>query len=191
MKQATKASTIIFLVIILFVIGSFLSLRKIKRFSEREVNSFISCVAAGLPVLESFPRKCTDTEGKVYIEEVTPPTNAITNPKVHVYFPTPGTTVSTPIAFSGEARGSWFFEGSFPVEVRNITGKTIAKSNAVTRDEWITEEFVSFEGDILLLPQTPSGPLFLVLKKDNSSGDPTKDEEVIVPVNYVGVRSPR
>ncbi len=187
-NKISRASMILIVTIVLFIIGTYFSLKKINRSIEGPTDSFISCVANGFPVLESFPRKCTDADGNAYIEEVTPPLNAITNEKVHVYYPVPGTSVNTPISFSGEARGTWFFEGSFPVEVRNITGKTIARSHAEAKGEWMTEEFVRFEGDILLLQQTPAGPLFLVLKKDNPSGDPTRDEEVVIPINYLGLK---
>ncbi len=184
--KVSKASIILILMIVFFVLATYFSLKTINRSVDGPVDSFISCVSAGFPVLESFPRKCTDDSGKSYIEEVIPPINAITNEKVHVFYPVPGTAVDTPISFSGEARGTWFFEASFPVEVRNITGKTIARSHAEAKGEWMTEDFVRFEGDILLLPQTPAGQLFLVLQKDNPSGDPDKDEEVVIPINYFG-----
>ena len=34
------------------------------------VNDFESCVAAGNPVQESFPRRCADADGNVYVESL-------------------------------------------------------------------------------------------------------------------------
>lgn len=36
-----------------------------------EINSFGECAAAGFPVMESYPRQCRNSEGNVFVEEIT------------------------------------------------------------------------------------------------------------------------
>ncbi|MFZ3019937.1 MAG: Gmad2 immunoglobulin-like domain-containing protein [Minisyncoccia bacterium] len=185
MQTINKSSTILFLVIIIFVIGSFASLKKIGKIGTASIDNFESCIKAGYPVQESFPRTCTDDAGNSYVESLNAMTGAITNEKVHVFFPTPGIVVATPISFSGEAKGNWYFEGSFPVEVRDLTGKVVARAVARSEGDWMTDKFVPFEDEIAVPLSVDTGNLFLVLKKDNPSGDPERDEEVVIPIKYI------
>ncbi len=175
----------VFLIVLLFIAGSFASLNALKKRGEAPVTSFLSCAEAGFPVEESFPRRCRDASGNVFTEDVGTPSGSITNEKVRVFFPTPGASVGPVISFSGQARGTWYFEASFPVELRSATGSVIAIVPAQAQGEWMTTEFVPFEGSIDVPEGTAGGTLFFVLKKDNPSGDPARDEEVVIPVNYI------
>ncbi len=180
-----RSTLILIAVIIIFAAGFLVSLRKIGKIGQSKVDSFGSCISAGFPVVESFPRKCIDGTGNTFVEEIKPPENAITNEKVHVFYPTPGIVVASPIPFSGEARGAWYFEGTFPVEVEDLNGRTVAKSIARASKSWTTENFVPFD-DVIAVPlSVDTGNLLLVFKKDNPSGDPTKDEKVVIPIKYV------
>lgn len=185
MKNTHKSSIILIAVIIIFVAGFIASLRKIGELGISKVDSFQTCLDAGFPVQESFPRGCIDGAGNSYIETASSTLNAITNEKVHMFYPTPGIAVASPISFSGEARGSWYFEGSFPVEVRDLNGKTVARAVAHAGSEWMTDNFVSFD-DVIVVPlSVDTGNLLLVLKKDNPSGDAIRDEEVVIPIKYI------
>lgn len=185
MLKANKSHFILLLVIIIFIAGFIVSLNKIKTLGVQEIDSFEKCASAGFPVKESFPRSCTDGNGNSFTENVPLPKNAITNEKVHVFYPTPGTILASPISFSGEAKGSWYFEGSFPVEVRDSTGKTVAKAVAHANSKWMTDKFVPFD-DVIAVPlRVDTGDLYLVLKRDNPSGDPKNNEEVVIPIKYI------
>jgi len=59
--------------------------------------------------------------------------------------PRPNQTVSSPLTITGEARGYWYFEASFPVFLVDWDGKIIAQGIATAKDNWMTEEFVPFE----------------------------------------------
>ena len=50
---------------------------------------------------------------------------------IHVTTPLPNANISSPLVISGEARGNWFFEGSFPVLLTDWDGKVIAQGVAV------------------------------------------------------------
>jgi hypothetical protein len=93
--------------------------------------------------------------------------------------------VSSPLLVAGEARGRWFFEGSFPMRVRDGNGQMIGEGYVTAQGEWMTPDFVPFRGEIRFeRPSTEAGTL--ILKRANASGLPQHDEEVVV-----GIRSAR
>lgn len=97
--------------------------------------------------------------------------------------PAAGQQISSPVIITGEARGNWFFEASFPVEVRNAQEQVIGRGIAQTKANWMTSDFVPFSATIAFdAPGTSAG--FLVLKKDNPSGLPQNDDEVRIFVTY-------
>jgi len=81
----------------------------------------------------------------------------------------------------GKARGQWFFEASFPVEVLDNQGKSLASGIAQAQGDWMTTEFVLFKADIKI-PESYTGPAIIVLKKDNPSGTPENDASVSFPI---------
>jgi hypothetical protein len=80
----------------------------------------------------------------------------------------------------GEARGNWFFEASFPLQVRDPNNTLVGQGIAMTTDNWMTTEFVSFEGKVIV--ENYSGPADLVLLKDNPSGLPENDDAVLFEI---------
>jgi hypothetical protein len=92
--------------------------------------------------------------------------------------PTEGATISSPLKVTGRARGSWFFEASFPVILTDWDGKIIAQAPAQAKGDWMTTDWVDFE---VTLSFTNPGAVVssrgaLILKKDNPSGLPEHDD---------------
>jgi hypothetical protein len=81
------------------------------------------------------------------------------------------------------ARGNWFFEGSFPVELVDDSGD-LAQTIATAKGDWMTDAFVPFEAT-LQIPKNLAGPATLILKRDNPSGLPDYDRSISIPV-FVG-----
>lgn len=97
--------------------------------------------------------------------------------------PFSNTIVSSPLTLLGKARGMWYFEASFPVELYDANGNLIATSIATAEGEWMTEEFVPFTSTVTFdNPVTDTG--VLVLKKDNPSGDPERDDSLTLKVRF-------
>lgn len=92
--------------------------------------------------------------------------------------------VSSALHLEGEARGTWFFEASFPVVVYDKKGNTIGSGYAEATDNWMTEEFVPFKAD-LVLTSVVAGPGTIELKKDNPSGNPELDKSLYVPITLL------
>ncbi len=91
--------------------------------------------------------------------------------------------VQSPLIITGTARGFWFFEASFPMQVEDEKGTILGIGIAQAQGEWMTENFVSFSGTIKFNHAGASRG-FLVLKKDNPSGLPQHDKEMRIPVRF-------
>jgi hypothetical protein len=114
----------------------------------------------------------------------TPATTASITDLIMVETPTKGATITSPLTITGSARGTWYFEASFPVELRDASGKIIAQHYAEAQSEWMTTDFVVFKST-LTFPKQPAGSTgMLILRKDNPSGLPEHDRSVEIPVKF-------
>lgn len=100
---------------------------------------------------------------------------------IQVTTPFPGAVVGKQFSIIGSARGVWFFEGSFPIEIDGANGAPIARAIAKANGDWMTNAFVPFTASITL-PDTYIGPATVLLKKDNPSGLTEKDALVAFPI---------
>lgn len=97
--------------------------------------------------------------------------------------PLPGSTVSSPVSISGKARGSWFFEASAPVEVKDSVGNIVGRGTIAAQGDWQTTEYVPFTAKLSFTkPATKTGTL--ILKNDNPSGDPARQKTLEIPVSF-------
>lgn len=110
-----------------------------------------------------------------------PVAQPFTSENVKVDEPLPNALVPKTFRVAGEARGTWYFEASFPVQVRdpdnNVVGQGIAQAGA----DWTTTEFVPFVAWPVVVTDY-SGPAMLVLLKDNPSGLPENEDSVEFPI---------
>lgn len=157
------------------------------------VNSFEECASAGYPVLESFPEQCRTPDGRTFTRGTsTPPaatTTATSSPAsgnenlIRVTNIAANQEITSPLTIRGEARGNWYFEASFPVELRDGNGKLIAQVPAQAIGEWMTTEFVPFSVALTFAkPTTATGTL--ILHNDNPSGLPENDRWISIPVRF-------
>ncbi len=95
-------------------------------------------------------------------------------------------TITSPVTITGKARGTWFFEASFPVNIVNWDGLIIGEGIAEAVGEWMTEDFVPFKATITytLPADTPYLRGAIILKKDNPSGLPEHDDALEVPIMF-------
>jgi hypothetical protein len=98
--------------------------------------------------------------------------------------PLPRSVVASPIVVKGRARGTWFFEGSFPIELTDANGVVLAKVPATALDAWMTDEYVRFSASISYeLPSTATSRQgYLILRKDNPSREAKFDNALTLPV---------
>lgn len=97
--------------------------------------------------------------------------------------PKPNDEISSPLVISGEARGTWFFEATFPIKLLDADGMAIAVGHASAGSDWMTTEFVPFGATFeFTAPSTATGTL--VLEKDNPSGLAEHDDAIRIPVRF-------
>lgn len=142
------------------------------------VDSFDACVAAGLPVMESYPEQCRTPDGRTFSRIVEEALIEVTDPQ-------PGDDVGGTFLIEGRARGMWYFEASFPVDLLDGDGNVIASVPAQALSDWMTEEFVPFQATLTVPASAFAQDGELVLRKANASGLPEHDDEVRVPVRIV------
>ena len=112
----------------------------------------------------------------------TPPTaEPFESENVKIVSPLPGARVAKTFTVTGQARGTWYFEASFPVMVRDMNDVVLASTFAQAQGEWMTPEFVPFTSSVSVTGAY-SGPATLVLLKDNPSGLPENDDSVSIPI---------
>lgn len=91
--------------------------------------------------------------------------------------------ISSPVIVRGVARGQWYFEASFPIQVLDEDGTILGSGIGQAQGEWTTTDFVPFTGEInFTKPKGQNGSI--VFKKDNPSGLPANDDSVSIPVNF-------
>jgi eight-cysteine-cluster-containing protein len=88
-----KSSQILLYIILVLVLSTvaaalYSSYKQSSSLHQPRVTDFVSCAAAGYPVMESYPRQCASPDGRSFYEQVTLPINA-------------SSTVSTPTAADG------------------------------------------------------------------------------------------
>lgn len=111
------------------------------------------------------------------------PDQGTTDERIHLWQPSPNDTVTSPLKVTGEARGTWYFEASFPVKLTDTNGTVIATGIAQAQSDWMTEEFVPFEAQLeFTTPQTDTGTL--ILQRDNPSSLPEHDASISIPVRF-------
>ena len=178
MKKLPSIAIIIVLVIIGFGIGWKITK---KETPAPTVLNFTECLNAGNIVRESYPRQC-QYNGQVFVEDVG---NELEKTDlIRIDSPRPNQTVKSPLVITGEARGNWFFEASFPVFLTDWDGRIIAEGIATAKSEWMTTEFVPYEATLtfLLDDEIYSNRGTLILQKDNPSGLPEHDDALEIPV---------
>ncbi len=96
--------------------------------------------------------------------------------------PAPGERISAPFKVTGKARGSWYFEGDFPLLLTDAVERVLAQGFATAQSPWMTQEWVPFAGALDLQKSPAQGWGWLILKKDNPSDRPELDDAVAIPV---------
>lgn len=100
--------------------------------------------------------------------------------------PLPGSKVNNSIIIRGAARGNWYFEASFPVQVVDAEGRVLAQGIAEAQSNWMTTDYVPFIANLQIgkILIAPGAPLRIILTKDNPSGLPENDDSTSFGVIY-------
>ncbi|MDD3190145.1 MAG: Gmad2 immunoglobulin-like domain-containing protein [Candidatus Pacebacteria bacterium] len=146
------------------------------------VASFEECLNAGYEIMESYPRQCRTPDGEIFVEEVIPDKEDKSD-LIRVDNVQPNDLISSPLKVTGEARGTWFFEGSFPVRIYDKDKNELGVAVAQAKADWMTTDFVPFEV-VLRFKNTAWGKGSLVFEKENPSDIREYDDSLEVPVDF-------
>lgn len=206
--QRSSLYTFIFIAIIILLIIVGILIFDIGRRqppSYASIASFEECEQAGFPVLESYPPQCTTPDGRTFTGTTSTATSTQIQTQtssmlpqsgptvigtstpitdlIHITNPAPNATVVSPVAINGLARGSFFFEASFPIKVVDAHGTVIGQGAAQAQGDWTITTFVPFTAAIMYTtPTTATGSL--IFMNDNPSGDPARSIQVIIPITF-------
>jgi len=129
-----------------------------------------------------FPKKesaspSPDVSGEIYYSNTS-------GDEIILEDPFPGKIITSPMTITGQARGFWFFEASAPVILTDWNGRIIAEGVIQAKGDWMTNDFVPFEGTLTF--ETPSyGDIgSLILRNDNPSGLPANDKAIEISIRY-------
>jgi len=90
--------------------------------------------------------------------------------------------VSNPIKIEGKARGGWYFEATFPIQLVDADGNIITSTVGRAESDWATTSFVNFTAELNYDNASSTGPALIVLNKDNPSGNPDFDQSIFIPI---------
>lgn len=137
---------------------------------------FYEC-AKYFPVIESYPRRCTNKSGMVFTEDIG--NAAQLQGEITVSTPRPGDTVSSPLFIRGSALAEWFDETTILVEALSANGTVLGKKLLDAKKAIVAEKNYSFEGSVSFgEPAFGSSGTIVIYK----AGSPA--EELRIPVRF-------
>ncbi len=177
MKKNSVFISVLAVAILLFGAWAYYGTQK----TYRAITTYQECVSAGFPVMESYPEQCRTPDGRTFLHEITTGSNY--SDFIHVNL-SAGSELRSPAVITGEARGGWYFEASFPVKLVDAAGQVLAQAPAQAQGDWMTNEFVPFTVTLpfIIAPSTKTGTV--IFANDNPSGLPENDKEVRVAVRF-------
>ena len=175
MKVRLGVASIIAVLLVGFTVYFFYQQERVKA-----ISNFEEC-AKYFPVMESYPSRCVTSDGRSFTQDIGNELEYAD--EIRIEAPRPNQTISSPLRIAGRARGSWYFEADFPVELVDGNDKSLVISYAQAQGEWMTSEFVPFEGKIIFQkPTTQSGTF--IIRNANPSGLAENQKELRVPVKF-------
>ena len=103
---------------------------------------------------------------------------------IEIYSLTPNSEISSPLIITGQARGGWYFEATFPIQLTTVHGLVLGNTYAQAQGDWMTENFVPFSAtlDFTLPVDIDQGEI--IFEKANPSGLPEHGVEYRIPIKF-------
>ena len=103
---------------------------------------------------------------------------------IRVQSPIEGEIITSPFKVKGEAVGFWYFEADFPVRLYDDKDSLLATSIAMAQGEWMTENFVPFETELVFKVPKGSKSGKLVFERSNPSDMREHDRSLTIPIKF-------
>ncbi|MCL5073894.1 MAG: Gmad2 immunoglobulin-like domain-containing protein [Actinobacteria bacterium] len=178
MKKVTNFEIIIVILSIVAIIGlSFVGCKQAIPVTTTAATTAVTTAATTAAITSAT------TAAETSAKETETTVKDTTSDQIKVTKPTPNQLIQSPLIVEGEARGTWFFEATFPVKLLDANGNIIASNPAQAQGDWMTEGFVPFKVQLdFVRPATDTG--VLILQKDNPSGLSENDAKIEIPVRF-------
>lgn len=154
--------------------------------SEKERGTLGTLYSSDAEASSAYPPQCIDGAGNHFTQNIG--NELQVEDRIRIDAPRPNAMIASPLAISGEARGYWFFEASFPVVLTDWDGRIIAEGHATAGDDWMVEDFVPFTAELTFEKPEDIGDFSkrgtLILKRDNPSGLPENDAALEIPIVF-------
>jgi hypothetical protein len=148
---------------------------------EKELASLSELFENGITVSENERKDQVQSDKLLDLEK----NEIATLPRsVELISPQEYEVIRSPYKVLGFASGTWYFEASFPIVLRASDGTILAETYAQAQSDWMTEDLVPFVSELIF----DSGDYLegkLVIIKDNPSGLPEYDAQIVYPVRFV------
>jgi hypothetical protein len=105
-------------------------------------------------------------------------TSVATSPYIDALLTT-STLSASSTELTGMASGTWYFEASFPIEVRDTSNQLLETLIATATTAWMTTALVPFTAPFVAANYSGQTIKF-ILKKDNPSGEPANDGSITI-----------
>lgn len=99
-----------------------------------------------------------------------------------VSYPWPDNKIENTFTIRGQAKGFWFFEGSFPFEIYDKDDNLLLQSYVRAQRGWMTDDWVPFKADVDIVPTNKRG--YIIFKRNNPSGLPEYDDSYYVHIRF-------
>ncbi len=94
----------------------------------------------------------------------------------------PHNTIASPLIIKGVARGSWFFEATFPVKLVAEDGTLLASGIAKADGDWKTDAFIPFHSQLIFTSIGHTGGI-ITFERGNNFGN-EKNRGFNIPVSF-------
>lgn len=144
----------------------------------RAADSFERCAGLGFPVMESYPSQCR--AGNKNFVQIIPQTGLI------VQTPQANAVITSPLVVSGYVDGTDYwtgFEGQVgTVRLLDGNGNQLALGILTATTDWM--QFPTSFSTTLTFTTPTTSVGTLVFKNENASGEPARDKQFILPINF-------
>ncbi len=169
----------ILVLVVLIGLAAFFISRSKDEPTAVKISNFAQCQQAGGAITTSgTTRTCTPSTGECCFTEETAKV-----PDVVVETPVRGDLATSPLRVKGKAKGTWYFEANLPVVLKDQNGKVLTQKGFQALGDWMTTDYVDFD-DVLVFPTPTTEFGNLIISKDNPSGLPENDAEIVIPLRF-------
>lgn len=156
-----------------------------QRLNDEAIDNYDKCVAAGYPIIETYPEQCRTDDGRNFTRDISDELamyefTSEKGVKIQINTPTANEIVAAPFRVVGQVPGSWTFEGSFPLTIVDEDGEVLTTKSVTVNGEWTTDALVPFDTEVSV--KNYDGPATIILHRDNPSDLPENDDSVRIDV---------